>query len=228
MKWKKTAQALVMTLALVAAPVVAQAQDALTTVMSAGTTQAFSDEEVSMADLRTILEAGLKATSAINQQPWFFVAVTNKEVMNELSSGMGAPADMPADAPADFPAAPAEDETAPAASMTVKASLGDSPAAIIIYMDQSTASPNPDFDCGLACQNMVVAAASLGYGAKIISSPTHSLNGAEHDAICEKLGVDKSLQAVAVLLVGRADAQADAVSSASLRSALGEKVSFVE
>lgn len=221
MKRKKTARILVMTLTLFVASAGALAEDALTTVMSAGTTQAFSDEEVSMTDLHTILEAGLKATSAINQQPWFFVAVTNKEVMNELSSGMEAPADMPADAPA-------QGEAAPAASTAAKASLGDSPAAIIIYMDQSTASPNPDFDCGLACQNMAIAAASLGYGAKIISSPIHSLNGAEHDAICEKLGVDKSLQAMAVLLVGRADTQADAVSSASLRSALGEKVSFVE
>lgn len=40
-----------------------------------------------------------------------------------------------------------------------------------------------------------------------------SLNGANHDALCEKLGVDPSMQAVAVLLIGKADESTDATSS---------------
>ncbi len=111
---------------------------------------------------------------------------------------------------------------------SAKAALGDSPVAIIIYMDESTSSPNPSFDCGLACENMVIAAKSLGYGAKVISSPTMQLNGSNHDALCEKLGVDKSYTAVAVLLIGREAEAVDGTSSASVRSSLDEKVSFVD
>ena len=73
---------------------------------------------------------------------------------------------------------------------------------------------------------MVIAAASLGYGVKIISSPTMTLNGANHDAICEKLGVDPALQAVAVLLIGRPDT--DAVSGASTRDSMEVKTSIIE
>ena len=187
------------------------ADETVNVIMQTGTTQAFTQEAVSEEDLKAILQAGLNATSAINQQPWYFVAVTNQDVMQELSGGMSfggmsfggnAPEGMPAEGftppaggEANMPAAGAVPPTgampaAPAAGGTAKAAMGDSPAAIIIYMNPNTSSPDPSFDCGLACQNMVIAASALGYGTKIISSPTMTLNGAEHDAHCEKLGVD--------------------------------------
>ncbi|MDO4547677.1 MAG: nitroreductase family protein, partial [Clostridia bacterium] len=98
----------------------------------------------------------------------------------------------------------------------------------IIYMNESTPSPNPSFDCGLACQNMVIAANALGYGTKIVSSPTMTLNGDNHDELCELLGVDSSLTAVAVLLVGYQDTGVDGVTSSTTRYTIEEKVSFVE
>ncbi len=68
----------------------AYADTAVDVIMNTGTTQAFTDEAVSSEDLETILRAGLSTESAINQQPWFFVAVTNREIMNEIAgSGMG-------------------------------------------------------------------------------------------------------------------------------------------
>ena len=71
-------------------------------IMNAGTTQAFSDTAVKEEDLQAILQSGLAAASAINQQPWYFVAITNPDVMAEIagSGGMGGgmgsmPAGMP-------------------------------------------------------------------------------------------------------------------------------------
>lgn len=192
------------------------------TILSIGTTQAFTEDAVSEDDLNLIVQAGLSTASAINQQPWYFVVITNSDVMTEIAqsakpSGTGSPsADVQGGA-----------MSAPASTGASKAGLGDSPAAIIVYMNEDTASPNASFDCGLACQNMVLAAASLGYGTKIVSSPTMALNGDDHDALCEKLGVDAAYQAVAVLLIGQADQQADAQSGASTRNTIEEKVSFV-
>ena len=192
------------------------------TILSIGTTQAFTEDAVSEDDLNLIVQAGLSTASAINQQPWYFVVITNSDVMTEIAqsakpSGTGSPsADVQGGA-----------MSAPASTGASKAGLGDSPAAIIVYMNEDTASPNASFDCGLACQNMVLAAASLGYGTKIVSSPTMELNGDDHDALCEKLGVDAAYQAVAVLLIGQADQQADAQSGASTRNTIEEKVSFV-
>ena len=115
-----------------------------------------------------------------------------------------------------------------AAAGGAKASVGDSPAAIVIYKSARSKSPNADYDCGLATQNMVIAAGALGYGVKIVSSPTMTLNGGNHDALCEKMGVDPSMQAVAVLLIGRPDSSTDAVSGATSREGLESKTSIIE
>lgn len=226
------------------------ADSAVDVIMNTETTQAFTDEAVPAADLETILRAGLSTESAINQQPWFFVAVTNPEIMEEIAgSGMGgftppagmgnkpegapeggadgfpggAPEGAPQGAPnGDMPAAPSF------GGGSAKASLGDSSAAIIIYRNDASKSPDASFDCGLATQNMVIAASSLGYGVKIVSSPTRTLNGENHDALCEKLGVDPSMQAVAVLLIGKADSSVDATSGATTREVLETKTSIIE
>ena len=254
---KKTLS-LVLAVILVVCTASALAEDTVQTILNAKTTQAFTQDLVDNDDLNMILEAGVSATSAINQQPWYFAVVTNQEVMDEIaaSSGFGGmPSGMPAgqmpegfSAPEGIPTGqmpegftPPEDSSGmpagnaampqgiPAAgSGSVKAALGDSPVAIIIYMNENTPSPNASFDCGLACQNMVIAANALGYGTKIISSPTLSLNGENHDALCEKLGVDPAFSAVAVLLIGKADVEVDGASGATTRSAINEKVSFVK
>ncbi len=209
----------------------AVAETVVDTIMNVGTTQAFTDEDVSISDLNTIMQAGLSAASAINQQPWFFVAVTNQELMTEIAgSGMGfAP---PANAPGKPDGAPQEGTEpfpgAPVATGGVKAGLGDSPAAIIIYRSDASKSPNADFDCGLAAQNMVIAASSLGYGVKIVSSPTMALNGENHDTFSEKLGVDLAMQAVAVLLIGHADSTVDTTGGATTREPLDAKTNIIE
>ena len=235
LNWKRTL-ALLLAIALCSCGG-ALAEETVSIILNAGTTQAFTEDAVAEEDLTAILEAGLSATSAINQQPWFFAVVTNQEVMAEINANMSlgaAQGEMAEDAlpevleelPESAPATDGATENAETAS--AKAGLGDAPVAIILYMDEATASPNASFDCGLACQNMVIAASALGYGAKIISSPTMALNGENHDALCETLGVDPSLSAVAVLLVGVADTQVDGYAGASERSLMDEKVSFVE
>ena len=235
------------------------ADSAVDVIMNTGTTQDFTDEAVPAADLETILKAGLSTESAINQQPWFFVAVTNQDVMKEIGgSGMGGfsmpsgggkpegapqggkpdgaaeggkPEGAPEGAPADGKSEGAPEGGMPAMSSSgsgAKASLGDSPAAIIIYKNDGSKSPDASFDCGLATQNMVIAASALGYGIKIVSSPTMTLNGANHDALCEKLGVDSSMQAVAVLLIGKADENTDATSGATTRESMETKTNIIE
>ena len=211
----------------------AGAESAVDTILATGTTQAFAADAVPQEDIKTILQAGISTSSAINQQPWYFVALTNQDLMKEIGGsgmsfggrpeGMGTPPEgmnpPSGETPegGDRPAMPA------GGAGGAKASLGDSPLAIIVYMDTNSKSPSPEYDCGLATQNMVIAASALGYGVKIVSSPTMSLNGEKHDEICAKLGVDTDLKAVAVLLIGKPAEATDAVSSASVREALDAK-----
>ena len=228
----------------------AGAESAVDTILATGTTQAFASDAVPDEDIQTILQAGVSTSSAINQQPWYFAAVTNRDLMKEISSGsgmgfggrpegMGTPPDGAGSPPegmsipegmAPPPGGMPEGGSMPAMpSMPgggaggAKASLGDSPLAIIVYMDTNSKSPSPEYDCGLATQNMVIAASALGYGVKIVSSPTMTLNGDKHDEICRKLGVDTSLKAVAVLLIGKPAEGVDATTGASVREAVDSK-----
>ena len=170
----------------------------LSMLRSIATTQAFTDVAVERQDLEQIVQAGLSTASAINQQPWYFAVLTKQEIMTEIGGN----------------------------GMNGMATLGSSPAAIVVYKITDTKSPNPDFDCGLACQNMVIAANALGYQTKIVSAPTMTLNGDRHDEICELLQVDTAYTAEAVLLIGYADT--DATSSATTREDASVKVSYID
>ena len=123
-------------------------------------------------------------------------------------------------------AAPPDAGSAPAA-MGSKAGLTDAPLAIIISCEKGS-----ELSAGLACQNMSVEAQLLGYGSKIISSPTIALNGERREEFAELLGIPEGQSAVAVLLVGREDTSvdktADTYTGATSRSPMSEKVSYVK
>lgn len=217
--------------------------DAVSIVSDIPTTQKFSDAPVSVEDLQTILLAGINAPSAMNGQPWHFSAVTDKAVMEQIAGDMGGgPGGFkPFDGknpPEGFTPPAGPDGKAPSGNGgpggmppmgmgggAAKAGAADAPLAIIVSCPEGSA-----FDAGLACQNMSVAAQLLGYGSKIISSPTMALNGAKQDEYREILGIPENYSAVAVLLIGYEDAQAeaaDAVTSATVRSPMDEIVTFV-
>ena len=233
----------------------AGAESAVDTILATGTTQAFVSDVVPDEDIQTILRAGVSTSSAINQQPWYFVAITNQDLMKEISGGSGMnfggsrtegagslPAGMsmpegmtppsgnmpegmtpPSGAAPEGGSMPSMPSMPGRGTGSAKAAMGDSPLAIIVYMDTNSKSPSPEYDCGLATQNMVIAASALGYGVKIVSSPTMTLNGDKHDEICQKLGVDTGLKAVAVLLIGKPAEGVDAATGASVREAVDSK-----
>jgi len=190
------------------------------------TVQSFTDEAVPQTDIEKIVKAGVNAQSAINMQPWHFTVVTNKEVLNSLGekmkSGMKPPkgADGPAGGPGkDMPAPP---KGAPANG--AKAALGDSPVAIIV-----SAKDGSEYDAGLASELMTVEAVLLGYGTKIISSPTIVLNGPDKAEYQKMLGIPSDMSVKGVILIGKYDqSKPDAVTSATTRKDKKETVTYVK
>ena len=171
------------------------------------------------ADLQAILTAGVNAPSAMNNQPWHFSVVTDADVLQQIADGMSA--GMP---PAGMPA-PEGGQTPPPAApggSGAKAGITDAPAAIIVSCREGQ-----DFDAGLACQTMSIEAQLLGYGSKIISSPTIALNGENREMYRELLGIPSDCSAVAVLLIGREDVSADGSTGATERNPMEDTVTFV-
>ena len=96
-----------------------------------------NDKSVSREQLKQLLTAAMLAPSACNSRPWEFIAVTKREVLNEIA------------------------RVHPFAKM-----LETAAAAIIVVAVPQTGRPEGYFpqDCGAATQNILLEAISMGLG----------------------------------------------------------------
>jgi nitroreductase len=115
-------------------------RDFLNVIYTRRSVRTFTGEPVKKEDLTEILRAGMSAPSAVNVQPWAFVAVTDRDTLDELC------------------------EALPYAKMLDKAG-----AAIVVCgvpdKDDTYAKDYWVMDCSLASGNILLAAHAMGYGA---------------------------------------------------------------
>src|SRR5664280_1279752 len=100
----------------------------------------YSGEPVSDAEIRDLLEAAMAAPSACAKDPWHFVVVRGRAVLDKLADAL------------------------PNGPM-----LRQADAAIVVCGDLARAQRNMESyliqDCSAAVQNLLLAATSLGLGA---------------------------------------------------------------
>ncbi len=61
----------------------------LSSIMTRTSIRQYTDQPVSKTDIETLLRAGMAAPTAVNKQPWHFVAVTDKAKLKELAGNRG-------------------------------------------------------------------------------------------------------------------------------------------
>lgn len=81
----------------------------------------------------------------------------------------------------------------------------------------------PDFDCGLATENMFIAATALGLGARIYGGPVAIANGKRSE-----LQVPEGYKIVMILRIGNIDKGTDAASGATARKPQEEIVNYAK
>ena len=101
----------------------------------------YTDKKVSEEQLKTLVRAGMAAPTAVNKQPWSFVVVNDREILDKLGNEL------------------------PYAKM-----LKGAPAAVIVCGDLSKALEGweQEFwiqDCSAATENILIAAEAIGLGA---------------------------------------------------------------
>jgi nitroreductase len=94
---------------------------------------------------------------------------------------------------------------------------------IVISGIESESGVMPDFDCGLAAENMFIAAHGLGLGACIYSGPSEYINSKK-----DSLQIPSGYKAVVALRIGNVDRSVDAVSAATPRKDPGEVINYFE
>jgi nitroreductase len=94
---------------------------------------------------------------------------------------------------------------------------------IVISGLESENGTTPDFDCGLAAENMFTAAHGLGLGACIYGGPVRNINSQK-----EYFQIPSGYQAVIVLRIGNVDKSVDAVTAATPRNNRAEVINYYE
>jgi nitroreductase len=94
---------------------------------------------------------------------------------------------------------------------------------VVISGMESESGTTPDFDCGLAAENMFVAAHGLGLGARIYGSPAGNINEKK-----ERFQIPSGYKAVVVLRIGNVDINVDAVTAATPRESPEEVINYYQ
>ena len=113
----------------------------LETIFNRKSVRSFTGESVSKEQLEELIHAGMAAPSARNVQPWAFISITDRELLNQLGNGL------------------------PYAKMLYHASA----AIVVCGLPERAGGDSPEGywvqDCSAATQNILLAAESLGLGA---------------------------------------------------------------
>lgn len=135
----------------------------------------YKPEPVDRKDLRTIIEAGMHAPSARNQQPWQFIVIENNGIKEQITRAH------------------------PYASM-----LPGAPVAILVCGDTNLEKSSGywPIDCSAATQNMLLAAHALGIGSVWLG--VHPRNERK-DAIRKICDLPENIEPFALIVLGYPD-----------------------
>lgn len=136
--------------------------------------RSYTDEQVSKEHLDLLLSAALASPSARNSQPWHFSVVQNQALIERINRAAVEQLKIGAD----------------------EALLNrlNTPGYTIFYHAPTVIflSANPEgrysaLDCGIAVQNIALAAHSLGLGSVILGMPRAAFEGPEKEALEREL-----------------------------------------
>jgi nitroreductase len=171
--------------------------DAMELMLSQRACRAYLADPVPLADLEQILRAATHAPSAENSQPWVFVVVTDPErraAVSEVTAGLWR----------DVARAYAEATLVPAmfdeADRFMTTGYGGAPALVIAAGDGRQGTPTAQLASSIypALQNLLLAAAALGYGSAMTTLATYKT-----DELAVAIELPEGIRPFAVVPIGR-------------------------
>ena len=126
--------------------------EVIKTIMERRSVRAFLPEQIKDEELETVLQAGLYAPSAHNQQSWHFTVITDQAMLEAMSQDAK-----------EF-ARTFDDKLIQQLANNEKFQAFYH-APTVIYISGEEKAMMPDFDCAAAAENMLLAAEAIGLGA---------------------------------------------------------------
>lgn len=157
----------------------------------------YKEEQIREEELKTILEAGKFAPSAMNQQSWHFTVVRNKAMLEKINT-LCKTAFLKSGNERFKERAQAENFSP----------FHNAPTFIIVSGDENAIAPQNDGS--LALGNMFLAAHSLGIGSCWIHAMNYIFSTEEGKALKKELGILEGYVSVGAGAFGYPAAQAPA------------------
>ena len=161
--------------------------DVLQAISNRRSHRAYRKEQLPEEVLSSILRAGLESPSARNRQPWHFSVVQNAELIQEI-----------------------HDEAAKVMGKSGSPRFSDPDfqifyhAPTVIFLFGEKDFPWSQVDCGIAVENMALAAEGLGMGSVILGLPKPAFAGNRADELKARLACPEGYDFVIALALGYA------------------------
>lgn len=168
------------------------AKTALSLIYDRSSTRAYCYDDLSRDTVQSLLEAGVRAPTALHQEPWSFVVIQDRDLLKRISD-----AAKPLFLKQVERVSPAKDTGVHAFSDPHFNIFYDAGVLIVICADPDL--PFIEADCWLAAENIMLAACAMELGSCAIGSALPALNLPEIKA---ELDIPEGISAVAALIVG--------------------------
>lgn len=158
--------------------------------------RSYTRQNVAEQDVQRLLEAAVRAPNARNEQPWSFVIVQNRDLLERYSEQTKA-----------LLSATENQSTSPASRALLNSQNFDVfyGAGTLIVICGRTDNEYAEADCWLAAENLMLTACDLGLGTCPVGSAASFLNSVKVKA---ELDIPREVDAIAPIVVGYPDGPA--------------------
>lgn len=163
--------------------------DTLKNIRNRRSTRAFLEQQISEEELQAILEAGIYAPSATNQQSWHFTVVQNKDLLDRLNSRFK---ELAKKSDNNYVRRVGENEKFHV--------FYNSPTVILVSGNEK--NNYAAVDCAAAVENMLIAAESLNIGTCWIGFIAYLLNSEEGKDFVKELGIPEGYKQIHAVAIG--------------------------
>lgn len=137
--------------------------ETLRNIKSRRSYRVFEPEQLRDGELEAVVEAGLYAPSAINQQPWHFTVIQNKDILRKMTEDIK-----------EYLLKSDNQHFQQLAKDENFNMFHGAPTAILVSGDMRAVMA--EADCAAAVQNILLAAESMGIGSCWVDTPIYLFN----------------------------------------------------
>jgi nitroreductase len=172
---------------------------ALDVIFTRRSVRAYENKKLDQQTLRALLDAAVRAPTAMQSEPWLFLVIQDERTLQRYShiAKTMKVAEMDAHADKHWPDPARRDRFLAQLRDPDFSIFYNAPALVVICARAN--GPLVEADCWLAAENLMLAACALGLGTCVIGAATAAFNTSDAS---EEFGLPRESFAVAPIAIG--------------------------